>query len=426
VYETPPPNFACDLQTTYPTTLDQYRSDDLQQQHGIQPVKLLMERLEAWQYVTKCLYDHFEALALVESSIVKSYQKLEGTLEFEQQPTNDINGGTNHFQPHSGVGHGGSGSTKGSVIISSSKETHQHPHTNNSSSIRDYRNGIKAGVRKKSTPHALSYSTIHYHFAKNGGIRQVCDAWQMYHLKSAKDHTDFASFIRAQGLPLLANIKNELKYIVRSVRSDDRLSLTQLAKLKEEAGKRLTRLDQQLTFFDHHPDHGSTKEDPWLINTRKFQVLCMQAYWILNYVMHTGVIKQMIKVYQQENKMHETVIRLQREIMALEKQLMEDLRQFCQQLYNLRESSWLGVDRGLQAIIRTFDNVANDADWMAFVDQCKNELVSEDASYRHPDKLHYPNHSHSLVQPLFAARMERKSSVLQNWHEYIYVLTPGN
>jgi hypothetical protein len=142
--------------------------------------------------------------------------------------------------------------------------------------------------------------------------------------------------------------------------------------------------------------------------------------------MRTGVIKQMIKVYQQENKMHETVIRLQREIMALEKQLMEDLRQFCQQLYNLRESSWLGVDRGLQAIIRTFDNVANDADWMAFVDQCKNQLVSEDASYRHPDKLHYPNHSHSLVQPLFAARMERKSSVLQNWHEYIYVLTPGN
>lgn len=142
--------------------------------------------------------------------------------------------------------------------------------------------------------------------------------------------------------------------------------------------------------------------------------------------MHSGVIKQMMKVYQQENKMHETVIRLQREIMALEKQLMEDLRQFCQQLYTLRESSWLGVDRGLEAIIRTFDNVANDADWVAFADQCKNQLVAENASYRHPDKLQYPNHSHALVQPLFAARMERKSSVLQNWHEYIYVLTPGN
>jgi hypothetical protein len=265
VYETPPPNFACDLQTTYPTTLDQYRSDDLQQQHGIQPVKLLMERLEAWQYVTKCLYDHFEALALVESSIVKSYHKLEGTLEFEQRPTDDINRGVNHSLPHSGVSHSSDGSTKGSVVINSSKETH----TNGSSSIRDYRNGIKTGGRKNSTPHALSYSTIHYHFAKSGGIRQVCDAWQMYHLKSAKDHTDFASFIRAQGLPLLANIKNELKYLVRSVRSDDRLSLTQLAKLKEEAARRLTRLDQQLTFFDHHPDHGDTKEDPWLINTRK-------------------------------------------------------------------------------------------------------------------------------------------------------------
>ncbi|ORZ20596.1 hypothetical protein BCR42DRAFT_476185 [Absidia repens] len=391
IYETPPPIFACDQHTPYPITMDQYGSPDLQQL-GIQPVKLLLERLEAWQDVTKCLYNHFEALALVESSIVKSYYKLEDILAFEHH---GIGGSNNQQRPLDVTGDNSNGSNSNRDM-------------QNSNGLRESggsRNKKKLGRPTPETAAVLSPSTLESHFAKTAGIRQVCDAWQMYHLKNAKDHIDYSSFIRAQGLPLLANIKNELKYIIRSVRSDDRLSLTHLAKLKEEAAKRLTRLDQQLTFFDRHPDHGDTKEDPWLMNTR--------------------VIKQMLKVYQQENKMHETVIRLQREIMALEKQLMEDLRQFCQQLYTLRESSWLGVDRGLLEIMRAFDNVTNDADWDTFINQCKDQLVSEEASYRHPERLQYPNHNHPLVQPLFAARMERRSSILHNWHEYIYVLTPA-
>ncbi|CAO3592176.1 unnamed protein product [Absidia cylindrospora] len=394
-YETPPPIFACDQHTPYPIAMDQYGSPDLQQL-GIQPVKLLLERLGAWQDVTKCLYNHFEALALVESSIVKSYYKLEDILAFEHHGI----GGSNNQQRPSDVTGGSSNGSSNNRDIQNSNSLRE---SGGSRSIND--NKKKLGRPTPETAAVLSPSTIQSHFAKVGGIRQVCDAWQMYHLKNAKDHIDYSSFIRAQGLPLLANIKNELKYIIRSVRSDDRLSLTHLAKLKEEAAKRLTRLDQQLTFFDRHPDHGDSKEDPWLMNTR--------------------VIKQMLKVYQQENKMHETVIRLQREIMALEKQLMEDLRQFCQQLYTLRESSWLGVDRGLLEIMRAFDTVTNDADWDTFTNQCKDQLVSEDASYRHPDKLQYPNHNHPLVQPLFAARMERRSSILHNWHEYIYVLTPA-
>ncbi|KAI8097675.1 uncharacterized protein BX664DRAFT_347635 [Halteromyces radiatus] len=390
VEETPPPIFACDQQTAYPTTLDQYGSPDLQQYQlqqlgGIQPVKLLLERLEAWQYVTKCLYNHFEALALLESSVVKSYHKLENLLEFDQHGISSLKHNNN--------------------------DNNHHRHHQRQSDIVEIKDNNDIGLsygeeseqKNKSSP--SSYSTIQHHFAKTGGIRQVCDAWQMYHLKNAKDHADYAAFIRTQGLPILAKIKHELKYIIRSVRSDDRLSLTVLAKMKDETAKRLTRLDQQLSFFDRHPDHGFTKEDPWLMNTR--------------------VITQMIKMYQQENKMHETVIRLQREIMALEKQLMDDLRHLCQQLYTLRESSWLGVDQGLQEIMRTFDSVVNDRDWCTFAEHCKDQLVSENASYRHPNKLVYPNHSHPLVQPLFAASMERKSSVLQNWHEYIYVLTPA-
>lgn len=131
----------------------------------------------------------------------------------------------------------------------------------------------------------------------------------------------------------------------------------------------------------------------------------------------------MVKVYRQENKIHETVLRLQRETLISEEQLVDEFKNLCQHIYTMRESSVLGVDRGLQSIMDTFNNI--DSDWVNFSKQNNEHLVSETAAFRHPDQLQYPNHSHALLQPIFAARMERKSIVLHHWHEYIYVLTPA-
>lgn len=131
----------------------------------------------------------------------------------------------------------------------------------------------------------------------------------------------------------------------------------------------------------------------------------------------------MVKVYRQENKIHETVLRLQRETLISEEQLVDEFKNLCQHIYTMRESSILGVDRGLQSIMDTFNNM--DSDWINFSQHNNEHLVSETAAFRHPDQLQYPNHSHALLQPIFAARMERKSIVLHHWHEYIYVLTPA-
>jgi hypothetical protein len=133
----------------------------------------------------------------------------------------------------------------------------------------------------------------------------------------------------------------------------------------------------------------------------------------------------MVKVYRQENKIHETVLRLQRETLISEEQLVEEFRNLCQHIYTMREKSTLGIDRGLDSIMDTFNNIKMDSDWVNFCQQNNEHLVSETAAFRHPDQLQYPNHSHALLQPIYAARMERKSIVLHYWHEYIYVLTPA-
>ncbi|GAN09599.1 conserved hypothetical protein [Mucor ambiguus] len=368
----PPPQFAVDhtkrhrllkklkprkrIQKAYPSAFETYLFDDAVpgslQHQGIRPVRLLLERLQAWYLLAKRLLRHFELLASVEHRVSKTYRTLDRVSIFPAPKKH-----------------------RSKRIIT---------HRNRRRFYRDER-------------------LLKIHFAFQGGVRGVCDAWQHYHNDASKDHAEFATFLRSEAMPTLSNIKRELKWMIKSIRADDRLSLRTLTLLKREAAKRLKRLDRQLVFFDQHPYHGYTKKDPWLMNA--------------------AVVKQMVKVYRQENKIHETVLRLQRETLISEGQLVEEFRRLCQHIYDMREQSTLGIDSGLQNIMTTFNSVHMDSDWINFSKLNETHLVSEQAAFRHPDHLQYPNHSHALLQPIFAARMERKSRVLHHWHEYIYVLT---
>lgn len=233
----PPPQFAVDhtrrhrilkklkprkrIQKAYPSAFETYLFDDALPglpNQGIQPVRLLLERLQAWYLLAKRLLRHFELLASVEHRVSKTYRKLDR------------------------------------VTIFSAPRKH----------------------RRRITTHK-SRRTFHkderllkIHFAFQGGVRGVCDAWQHYHTDTAKDHAEFATFLRNEAMPTLKNIKRELKWMIKSIRADDRLSLRTLTSLKREAAKRLKRLDRQLVFFDEHPYHGYTKKDPWLINAGKY------------------------------------------------------------------------------------------------------------------------------------------------------------
>ncbi|KAI8090176.1 uncharacterized protein B0P05DRAFT_634931 [Gilbertella persicaria] len=378
-FSSPPPQFAVDykrprffkkpklrkrrIQKGYPSAFETFLFDDTLPgipNKGIRPVSLLIERLEAWYLLAKRLLHHFELLASVETKVAKNYRKLEYMTIF---PTAD-----KHDQ---------------------------------------YRKDLRPINFYKRQQRALykDQRLLQIHFAFQGGIRSVCDAWQNYHTNTTKDHAEFATFLRNEAIPTLSNIKRELKWMIKSIRADDRLSLVTLTNLKREAAKRLKRLDRQLVFFDQYPYHGHSKRDPWLVNA--------------------AVVKQMIKVYCQENKIHETVLRLQRETLISEEHLVEEFRRLCQHIYKMRDQSSLGVDRGLERIMSIFDKIQMDSDWLNFSQHHQTHLVSESAAFRHPDHLQYPNHSHILLQPIFAARMERRSRILHHWHEYIYVLTPA-
>ncbi|KAI9493218.1 hypothetical protein BDB00DRAFT_872524 [Zychaea mexicana] len=359
-----PPIFDCDNHDNN----DRYNHVSLEEHStdnhgGIRPVQILTERLEAWYMLVKQLHQHFNEFANVESQISKSYGRLLQT---------------------TGVFGKGSGSSNGNNVDDS--QEHQHH-------------------RQQQHPDA-SCSLIHTHFNNSQhGIRNVCQLWQGRHDAMAKGHATMSGFLKSNVLPSLSNMKRDLKGMIRSIRLDDRLKLSKLANLRREAKRRVLRLDRQLAFFEQHPHHGEGKQDPWLINA--------------------AVVNQMLKVYHQTNKMHETILRLQKEVMISEQRIVQEFRQLCEDIVKVREQTSLGIDPSLALIMQSIEQLKANNDWDDFVGRFRQHLIPEQARFRHPNQLQYPNHAHPLLQPVFAARMERNSSLLHRWHEYIYVLTPA-
>ncbi|KAI7905391.1 uncharacterized protein BX663DRAFT_280606 [Cokeromyces recurvatus] len=126
--------------------------------------------------------------------------------------------------------------------------------------------------RRFVSPHQANIFTTHplldTHFDPSfkGGIRHLCHAWYQHHLDRIQQHTDLSHFLKQEAIPVLQKIKRDLRQMMRSIRTDDRLSSHTLKKLECEANRRLDKLEQQLRAFDEQPHECHMKQDPWLMN----------------------------------------------------------------------------------------------------------------------------------------------------------------
>ncbi|RUS12785.1 hypothetical protein BC938DRAFT_478425, partial [Jimgerdemannia flammicorona] len=130
------------------------------------------------------------------------------------------------------------------------------------------------------------------------------------------------------------------------------------------------------------------------------------------------------KQVKEENRLHEAVQALQRQVGAFEGGVIEEIKTTVQTFYNWRANELYEYKGNAAAVTKALENLHPDSEWTHFVEMHKGLLVSDNARLKTPDDIDYENKGNPLVVTIKQGRMERKTGVLKNWNDRYYVLTP--
>ncbi|KAH8554795.1 hypothetical protein BGW37DRAFT_210706 [Umbelopsis sp. PMI_123] len=242
------------------------------------------------------------------------------------------------------------------------------------------------------------------HFKEENGIHDVCVAFRDGSKSVSEDHEDFAKFIMENVLPSLIRVKKKIKDKMREMKSDEGLHLDILWKEIDLTKKAMAYLDKQCAAAKLQHPSQQVSQDPWLANL---------------HVMHQ--LKQQI---EEENRLHERMISLQREVATFEGSVVESAKTAVRTFYDRRAKDIYSHSTNVETIVKALDNLQPDSEWNQFVSKHGDQLVREDAGFRNYRDIDYPNKNDPLVQAIKKGKLSRKTGVMRSYNERYYALTP--
>jgi hypothetical protein len=141
--------------------------------------------------------------------------------------------------------------------------------------------------------------------------------------------------------------------------------------------------------------------------------------WVLD-VMHQ--LKQQI---DEENRLHERMISLQREIATFEGSIVENAKSAVRTFYDRRAKDIYSQKTNVESVIKVLDGLKSDTEWQEFVSKHGDLLVREDSGFRDYRNIDYPNKHEPLVQAIKKGKLSRKTGVMRSYNERYYALTPA-
>ncbi|KAI9280625.1 hypothetical protein BC943DRAFT_383170 [Umbelopsis sp. AD052] len=242
------------------------------------------------------------------------------------------------------------------------------------------------------------------HFKEDNGIQDVCVAFRDGSKSVSEDHDDFAKFIMENVLPSLIRIKKKIKDRMREMKNDEGLHLDTLWKEMDQTKKAMAFLEKQCAVAKLQQPNQQVSQDPWLANL---------------HVMHQ--LKQQI---EEENRLHERMIALQREVATFEGSIVDSTKSAMRTFYDRRAKDIYSHSTRVDSIIYVLDNLKLDTEWHEFVSKHGDQLVREDAGFRNYRDIDYPNKLDPLVQAIKKGKLSRKTGVMRSYNERYYALTP--
>ncbi|KAH8547993.1 hypothetical protein BGW37DRAFT_406094, partial [Umbelopsis sp. PMI_123] len=261
------------------------------------------------------------------------------------------------------------------------------------------------GYTKGSSLIEVPFQDTGLHFREDGGVQTVWAATREYSVIQAKHHHDYSMFLDRSIIQGLRSVKKDVKAMAQSIRSDDRLKTDRLYRCREQADILQTRLNKYIQLVNTTPEHASDKTDPYIVSA------CLE--------------EQTAKLYREENRLHDSMLNLQREYAIFERKMIDNAKLVLHSLQEYRTEDKYLTDHTVHMIMDTFNNLDSDCETTVFFDRRQGELVPDNAAYKDLNNITYENRSHPLVIPCRVGFFERKTFVTKNWVEHKYALTPS-
>ncbi|KAG0174457.1 hypothetical protein DFQ28_006473 [Apophysomyces sp. BC1034] len=228
-------------------------------------------------------------------------------------------------------------------------------------------------------------------FLDSGGIQTVWTAFRNYSMEQSMLHHEYVNYLSRAVIPSLRSVKDDIKRMVTSISKDKDLSSESLYQSRMIVDNLLSKLDQTIQM---------TMQSPQTANHRAIK-----------------------KLHENENILHDNVLNLQREVGMFEQKIVENIRYVAQRLQEYRLQKKMDSYELMGKITTAFDSIQPNTEWNEFVRRNHNNLVQENAAYKTDRVVDYPNKQHELVQPIKFGFLERKTSLMRQWVEGLYVLS---
>lgn len=88
-------------------------------------------------------------------------------------------------------------------------------------------------------------------------------------MHQAKHHNDYSLFLDRAIIQGLRTVKKDVKAMIQSINSDDRLKTERLYRYREQADILQTRLNKYIQLVHQSPEHAMDKTDPYIVNACK-------------------------------------------------------------------------------------------------------------------------------------------------------------
>jgi hypothetical protein len=240
-------------------------------------------------------------------------------------------------------------------------------------------------------------------FLESGGIQDVWGAMRDYTIQHGILHHENSNYIQSSVIPSLRDLKGDIKTFLIQIEKDKGLKSTAIFESRLQVDRLITRLDKAI---------ASTQRTPQLAETDPF-------------LMNLGIIHAVRELCDQENRLHDNILRLQREVGVFEYKTIESVRHIMTKYQEYRLRNKMEDKDYIGTVMQTFDAIKPDTEWNEFVRRNQYNLVQENSAYKTENMVEYPNQDSKFVRAIKIGPLQLKTGMVKGWTEGVYLLTPG-